>query len=151
MLAKSLIAFCSRHPSLLYCQEDKSGFMVWLFFFRWVVLANATCLPPTPFLAMMWNISLEFFERLISDCIVGLKLLFSSPLACTFTLCSSYGCRSEADTDCRVNKFLHLVCSFRKICCSLCCAFCLLWSRALSDMSENTDEKNVPIFLTLYV
>lgn len=31
MLAKSLIAFCSKHPSLLCCQEDKSGFMGFFF------------------------------------------------------------------------------------------------------------------------
>lgn len=43
-------------------------------FLYWVVLANANCLPPTPFWAMMGIISSKFFERLSSGCLVVLGL-----------------------------------------------------------------------------
>lgn len=45
-----------------------------LWFLYWVVLANAKCLPPTAFLAMIGIISSKFFERLSSGCVVALGL-----------------------------------------------------------------------------
>lgn len=43
-------------------------------------------------------------------------LLFASPVTYAFGVSSFYCCRSEANVYCIVNKLLHLVCLFRKMC-----------------------------------
>lgn len=84
----------------------------------WVVLANANCLLPTPW--QWWQLLLQSFLK--DSPLAALwfwdfhMLLFASPVTYTFRLSSFYCCRSEANTHCIVNKLLHLVCLFRKMC-----------------------------------